>query len=279
MATNFMPLTNDIVFNHIFSQKKIVVNFIKTFFMDFNDGNVEVLNEWVLPKVKYDDKSMRSDIVVVGNDTIYNIEAYTTFGKEEMEKSKSYVTRIFGTQIKRGKKYIPKRVIQLNICEKCEIKEDEINKYGIVNYKNSSTRRFGEDLLIYVIDLDKLRKNNYNVGVNDKTIKYFKMFNGKSIEELRMIAKGDENLKDVVKCAEAFLNDEENQWLFDKEFWIKRKERNIGEKIGKKAGRKAEKINTAKKMLAENFEPEIVCKITELPLNEILKLESKVQKA
>ena len=48
--TNFEPLTNDIVFNHVFSQKKFVVDFLKTFFMDFNDSNVEVLNECVLPK-------------------------------------------------------------------------------------------------------------------------------------------------------------------------------------------------------------------------------------
>ena len=102
--TNFVPLTNDIVFNHVFSQKKFVVDFLKTFFMDFNDDNVEVLNECVLPKVKYNDKSMRSDIVVVKNDTIFNIEAYTTFGKEEMEKSKSYVTRIFKNSITTRKK-------------------------------------------------------------------------------------------------------------------------------------------------------------------------------
>ena len=102
--TNFVPLTNDIVFNHVFSQKKFVVDFLKTFFMDFNDDNVEVLNECVLPKVKYNDKSMRSDIVVLKNDTIFNIESYTTFGKEEMEKSKSYVTRIFKNSITTRKK-------------------------------------------------------------------------------------------------------------------------------------------------------------------------------
>ena len=288
MNNNFKSLMNDIVFNHLFSNKKIVVDFLESFFDKKIGKDVIIKTECVLDKTKYQDKGMICDVIVETEDTIYDIEAYTNFNKSNIKKSESYCMRIFGTQLERSENYLgkdkkTKKVVQLNLCKRCEIKEDEVNKYGILNYRDNTTKMFGEDLLIYVVVLDKIKEKNYNVGTSNKMIKYYKMFNAESLEEVKMIAKGDDVLMTISKELDEFLNDEKTKRLFDRDLWLKREYHYEGEKAGMKAGKKAgiksNQIKTAKKMLLEKFQPEMICKITELPLDEIRNLQKNLKKA
>ena len=91
-----------------------------------------------------------------------------------------------------------------------------------MNYRDNTTKMFGEDLLIYVVVLDKIKEKNYNVGTSDRMIKYYKMFNAESLEEVKMIAKGDDVLMTISKELDEFLNDEKTKKLFDRDLWLKR---------------------------------------------------------
>ena len=235
MAKFFKPLYNDIVFNYIFSKEEFALDFINTFF-NKRYKNIKLRSEDVLPKTEYHDKAIRGDIVAEFSNAIYNLEAYTSFKNSNVEKSKQYASRLYGTQIKRGKRYKPKKVIQLNICKECNV-EDIINKYGILNYKNGKYDILRDDYLIYILCLDNLKEENYNVGVSDRLSKYLKLFKGKNIEEMKKISEGDEILMSITQCLEEFLNDEETKELFDRELWKAREHEEIGLERGKKIGK------------------------------------------
>ena len=284
MSKFFKPLYNDIVFNYIFSKEEFILDFINTFFNKrYQLKNLKLKSEDVLPKTEYNDKSIRGDIVVEFNNVIYNLEAYKNFKNSNVEKSKQYASRLYGTQIKRGKKYKPKKVIQLNICKECNVK-DIINKYGLLNYKNGKYDVLRDDYLIFILCLE-----NYNVGISDRLSKYLKLFNAKSIEEMKKIAKGDEVFMSITQCLEDFLNDEETKELFDRELWKAREHEEIGEergikigkergiKIGEKRGEERSLNKVAKNLLNEKVDFNIICKTTGLTEQEVLKLQKTLQ--
>ncbi len=289
MSKFFKPLYNDIVFNYIFSKEEFILDFINTFFNKrYQLKNLKLKSEDVLPKTEYNDKSIRGDIVVEFNNVIYNLEAYKNFKNSNVEKSKQYASRLYGTQIKRGKKYKPKKVIQLNICKECNVK-DIINKYGLLNYKNGKYDVLRDDYLIFILCLDNVTEENYNVGISDRLSKYLKLFNAKSIEEMKKIAKGDEVFMSITQCLEDFLNDEETKELFDRELWKAREHEEIGEergikigkergiKIGEKRGEERSLNKVAKNLLNEKVDFNIICKTTGLTEQEVLKLQKTLQ--
>ena len=286
MTKFFKPLTDDIVFNHVFSNKEYALDFIKEFLNLEENLKGKIRYQYVIKKTEYQDKKLISDINVILKNLLVNLEMYSNFNLVNVEKSKQYVTRLYGTQIKRGKKYHPKPVIQINLCKKCEIlEEDLINRYGILSYKTGKPHTFGDDFNIFVVCLDKMKEEDYNVGVSDRLIKYFKLFNATSLREMKKIAKGDEVLMSIEQCVDEFLNDKETIELFDRELWKARENRYEGKKEGLEQGKKegleqgleqgqkVEKNNIAKNLLNENIDFNIICKTTGLTEQEVLRLQ------
>ena len=290
----FIPLTNDRVFNHIFSNKVFAFDFIKSFLNLPDDELIEVINgEHVLDKTKIDDKALKCDTLIELKNYIIDLEMYSIFNNTNVEKSKQYICRIYGTQIKRGEKYKPKPTIQINICKKSIIKEKElISKYGILNYSTGKPHAFGNDLNIYLVELDKVNKGEYNVGISDRLLKHFNMFNADSYEKLNEIAKGDELFMTISECLQDFLNDEETKKLFDHDLWTARENQEEGEKRGlikgrrqgRRQGRKQgllqgkleKQLEIAKKMLLANKPIEEVITFTELSKNDVLNLKKQL---
>ena len=274
----FKPLTDDIVFNHVFSNKEYALDFIKEFLNLKENLKGQIRYQYVIKSTEYQDKKLICDITVILKKLIANIEMYTNFNLVNVEKSKQYSMRLYSTQIKRGKKYHPKPVIQINLCKKCEILEDDlINRYGILSYKTGKPHTFGDDFNIFVVCLDKIMEMNYNVGGSDRLVKYYKMFNANNLRELKRIAKGDEVLMSIVQCVDEFLNDKETLELFDRELWKARENRYEGKKEGleqgKKEGLELSQKNIAKNLLNEKVDFNIICKTTGLTEQEVLKLQ------
>ena len=290
MVKFFKPLTDDIVFNHVFSHKEYVLDFIKEFLNLEENLKGKIRYQYVINSTEYHDKKLIIDITVILKNLIANVEMYSNFNLVNVEKSKQYVTRLYGTQLKRGSKYHPKQVMQINLCKKCEIEEEDlVNQYGILSYKTGKPHTFGNDFNIYVICLDKIKEENYNVGVSDRLIKYFKMFNATSLREIKRIAKGDEVLMSIEQCVDEFLNDKETIELFDRELWKARENRYEGKKEGLEQGKKEgleqgkkeglkegteqSQTNIAKNLLNEKVDFNIICKTTGLTEQEVLKLQ------
>ena len=295
MKVNFKSLSDDIVFKHVFSQKKYALDFVKTFFnlsdedisdsdIIFLDPNVDVKSEFNLEKTKYLDKNLRTDLVISFKNTLINIEAYSCFNKPNIEKSKQYITRLYSTQLEQGDSYSPIKVIQINICKTCPVKDKELlNHYGILDYKTGKPNMFGNDLDIYVVCLDKMNKEEYNVGISDRLSKYFMMFINEDYEKSKKITEGDEVLMSIQDCVKRFMNDENTNRIFNHERKIRDEYLEVGREQGReqglKAGRKNEKFNMAKKMLKRNFKTSDITDITGLSENDVLSLKKKLKLA
>ena len=107
----FVSLTDDIMFKHVFSHPHVMIDLLNSFF-DYIGENKKIIN------IRLEkDKSMHGtniyskifygDIVAILEDeTIISVEMYTEFGQEEYNKSTSYLSRLYGNQLKRGQKFI-----------------------------------------------------------------------------------------------------------------------------------------------------------------------------
>ena len=278
MENFFYPLYDDRCFNHVFSKEEFALDFINSFFgTKYNHEDVILKSEDVLPETEYNDKKLRCDLVAEFKDAILNLEAYTVFGKREANKSKSYAFRIYGTQVKRGRQYLPKKVIQINICGKMA-GNIGFSKYGLLDVDRKVFGILDNDLIICCINLDKIKKENYNVGVSDKTKKYFRLFNAEGIEEMEKISKGDEVLMSITECLKEFLNNEETRKDFAREEWEARKNQAIGEERGNKNGHAEEKNIVAEIMIQANEPLNKITTYTGLTKDAVLELKKTIKR-
>ena len=123
--------------------------------------------------------------------------------------------------------------------------------------------------VIYFINLDKIKEENYNVGISDRVKKYFRLFNAKSIKEMKKISKGDDVLMSITECLKEFLNNEETRKDFAREEWEARKNQAIGEERS---------LNTvAKNLLKMKADIKYITDATGLTEQEVLKLQKTLQ--
>ena len=285
MKNFFSPLYDDRCFNHVFSKEEFALDFINALFdTKYKHEDVILRSEDVLPETEYNDKRLRCDIVAEFNDFILNLEAYTVLGKDDVNKSKSYAFRIYGTQIKIGSQYLPKKVIQVNICGKMA-GDIGFSKYGLLDIDKKAFGILDDDFIIYFINLDKIKKEDYNVGISDRLKKYFRLFNGKDIKEMEKISKGDEVLMSITECLKDFLNNEETRKDFAREEWQARKNQAIGEergeergiKIGKEEGHVEAANSIALNLLKMKADIKYVKDATGLTEQEVLNLQKTLK--
>ena len=109
--------------------------------------------------------------------------------------------------------------------------------------------------------------------LESRFLKWLKFIKAGSVEEMKKIAKGDENMERALAFMERFVNDEEVRGIYDKINDVERdaKERGIAE--GLIQGKTAGIIETAKNMLADNLDIDTIIKYTGLTKKEIEALK------
>ena len=108
----FLSLSDDLMFKETFAHpdnRDKLIYFLSCF-TEFNKEylertNIKVEYESILTKSKRNDKNLRGDVIIKFDKYIINLEAYSTFDKDSLNKSISYIMRIFSTQLDRGKDY------------------------------------------------------------------------------------------------------------------------------------------------------------------------------
>ena len=118
------------------------------------------------------------------------------------------------------------------------------------------------DYGLVMIRLDLVKEKVYNDN-NERFIKWLKLINTESLEEMRKIAKGDEVMEQALEFMEEFLNDEEIRNVYDKINDVKY------------YAKKEEKVETAKNMLKKGFSLQEISEITNLSINEINDLKKQ----
>ena len=117
----FVWLTNDLVFKHVFSHKEITLDFLNSY-LEFVNAEVRVTDILITPQryVQNDHIKLHDyylDIcVVLSNGEIINLEMYNNFGITECKKSLTYASMLYSHQLKKQETYDnAKKVISLNI--------------------------------------------------------------------------------------------------------------------------------------------------------------------
>ena len=269
-----ISLTDDICFKYIFSKEEILKDFLNSFF-EFMGKKEKVVStksntEAELFGSKYKHKVFYGDILVYTNTgSILSIEMYNKFQKEEFNKSISYLTRIFSSQLERGEEYQRvRKTIGINLMKGNYHYNNFylVNDYGFINKLNYGGIK-DECLEMYLIRLDLVKENVYNYN-EKRFIKWLKLINAEGVEEMKKIVEGDEGMEQVLKFMEDFLNDEEIRNVYDKindvEYYAK--------KEGRAEGRREGVIETAKNMIEDNVNISDIKKYTGLTIQEIESL-------
>ena len=282
----FVWLTNDLVFKHVFSHKEITLNFLNSY-LEFVNTEVRVTDILITPQryVQNDHIKLHDyylDIcVVLSNGEIINLEMYNNFGITECKKSLTYASMLYSHQLKKQETYDnAKKVTSLNITSGNYdgVNDKLINKYELVN-ENNHKLLLKDGLEILLLRLDISDKIEYSIN-KSRCIKWLKFMNCKTYEEALNMAKEDKIFMSTVDIVKSFVSDPEVMNLFDRDKLkeesaeIRGREYGIleGKDLGLREGQRKEKLETAKNKLKENFSFEQISKITHLSTSEIKKL-------
>ena len=119
-----------------------------------------------------------------------------------------------------------------------------------------------------LIRLDILDKISYSKS-EEKFIRWCRLINAKTREEIMEIAQGDELMMSTVEMVDNFINDPEVISIFHDDSW----KVVSAEQRGEERGAKNSLLKTAKNMLKENCNPEFISRVTNLSISEIKKLK------
>lgn len=267
----FIWLSSDFVFKHIFSNKRIIKDFyysyLKYINSDLNISNIRVTKQKYIQNNNIKLHDYYLDIVIVLSDgELVNIEMYNNFGETECKKSLAYASYIYSHQLRKNNPYKRlKKVTSFNIMNgNYKLSNDEIiNKYELINVI-SHEKILNESIEMLLIRLDILDKISYSKS-EERFIRWCRLINAKTREEIMEIAQGDELMMSTVEMVDSFINDPEVISIFHDDSW----KVVSAEQRGKDKGI----IQTAKNMLKENCNPEFISRVTNLSISEIKKLK------
>ena len=271
----FIGLTSDLVFKHIFSNKRIIKDFyysyLKYINSDLTISNIRVTKQKYIQNNNIKLHDYYLDIVIVLSDgELVNIEMYNNFGETECKKSLVYASSIYSRQLKKRDPYNNiKKVTSFNIMNgnyKLN-NNDMLNKYELINIINHE-KLFKESIEMLLIRLDILDKISYSKS-EERFIRWCRLINAKTREEIMEIAKGDELMMSTVEMVDSFINDPEVISIFHDDSW----KVVSAEQRGKDKGLKEGLLKTAKNMLLKNYTPKEISEITNLSISEIKKLK------
>ena len=280
--------TNDYVFKRIFGQKKnsdILKDLLQAILPNWNIKNVEPRQEVQLETDFITDKVCRLDILATLDDgTKVDVEMQMRNYNDIEARSLFYTTREYHQSLENGQDYIeiPKSIgIWIS---NFNVFNDEGPFHEIVrlrrDYKNQI---FTDKIEMHYLQLPKFKQKCKRIS--NKLEEWLTFISFENMEELKMIE--NEKVKKAEEELEYLSGDEAERRIaylretaeIDRKFAMtaardqgREEGRAEGIAEGKSEGRAEEKIDVAKKMLAEKMDINLIIKITGLTKDEIEKL-------
>ena len=279
MYHNQESLMNDIIFKESFANQhnRKALEVLLEMFLGLDKGSLsgklKVQYESYLEKSHIHEKSSRGDIVIECEDMTINLEAYTRFDDNSLNKSMYYVMKIYVGYLHVGDFYQDiGKTIQINFVDKAtmELGNEAITSFYLTSEYDLNVKLIPEKFCIKIVQIDKIRELGYN---ENDLIKWLRFIAAKGYEERKIIAEGDELLMEFNEWINKYVNDEETKELLAK--WSDYIAENKGYEEGIEDGRKDEKIEIAKKMLSKGNNIEDIIDLTGLSIEEIEKLREK----
>lgn len=279
MQMKKVSLLTDCIFKSMFKEcsefRKLLNEIFKDYFeLDLNSFD---LTSEELMVINIKDTRNRVDLCLRDKEsnTFLNIEA-NNFKRDYLDnRNLCYVAKVILQIFKYDKNYKKEfKLYQININNYlCEIDEDIINTTKRMYDEKNKVR--DEKITIHEIYLGKYKEMDYN-NISEKE-KNLAMLNCTSIKKMEELVQGSkirgkimEKFKKKLSAeefAEILFNPEEDQEM------ILNSERLEGIEEGIESGKKEEKLEIAKKMLAMGTSIENIAKVTDLSTEEIQNLK------
>ena len=279
MYHNQESLMNDIIFKESFANQhnRKALEVLLEMFLGLDKGSLsgklKVQYESYLEKSHIHEKSSRGDIVIECEDMTINLEAYTRFDDNSLNKSMYYVMKIYVGYLHVGDFYQDiGKTIQINFVDKAtmELGNEAITSFYLTSEYDTNVKLIPEKFCIKIVQIDKIRELGYN---ENDLIKWLRFIAAKGYEERKIIAEGDELLMEFNEWINKYVNDEETKELLAK--WSDYIAENKGYEEGIEDGSLQKAIEIAKAMLKDNVSIEVITKFTKLNIEEIEKLREE----
>lgn len=288
----YIPLSGDLQFKYIFGTNeniKYTTDLLELMLKKEKDSlkGLRIESEVKLDKETVRSKSFELDIIVrLSNGNVINLEMQRMLGRDAEIKNTLYVTKLFGSMVKRGEKYRNiNKIIQIEIIEKNKRHKtkDKINYYHISNDKEPKDKILEDIFEIMTIDIEKEKEVSYNEDINERLERYLELIKAKELEEAIEIAYRDGVLMEVLEKLVRFNNNEYVQDYRREQALIEsEKETEVeealkeGKNLGRIEGEKSKAIEIAKLMINNNEELSKIIAYTNLMKEEIEKLKDEI---
>ena len=278
MPIKKVSLLTDCIFKSMFKEcsefRELLNEIFKDYFkLDLNSFDL-TSEELMIINVK--DTRNRVDLCLRDKEsnTFLNIEA-NNFKRDYLDnRNLCYVAKVILQIFKYDKNYKKEfKLYQININNYlCEIDEDIINTTKRMYDEKNKVR--DEKITIHEIYLGKYKEMDYN-NISEKE-KNLAMLNCTSIKKMEELAQGSKRRGKIMEKFKKKLSAEEfAEILFDPEEdqeMILNSERLEGIEEGIESGKKEEKLEIAKSLIASGMNCEEVSKHTKLPLEKVKEL-------
>lgn len=279
-----IPLSYDLVFKGVFkSNLELLVELLNAClkFEILKDDKIRILDS-ELPIATKNERKKMVDIIISINDKIFiDVEMNRSKFEYVMERNFNYLDKISTITLEKGKnlKDINNIQINLNVSPLEKDLEDVIVPYGIITKKiyPSNKKLISKSLELY-------RNLYYNKNVKTKEIIWYAMLVARTFSELYELARQILDEKQVSKLMEAMIDMSNDgfilhNWQKDKmDALVKQNEmegfKKEGIEQGIEQGIKQGVLQIAKKMLKENIDVQTISRLTDLTVEDILKLKS-----
>lgn len=256
---NIRPLYDDLLFKECFAKEenRIYLEYFLETMLNLKKGYLHhklmVFYESPIAKQNYSDKAFRGDLLIYFDDYVINIECFSKFDKESLEKTMCYAMRL-ASNTKRSHNYKSmKKVIQIVLVKNMQVSfsKETMNKYLITNVNNVLDYLNKEEFQIYYYrmddkSLDNARASNYNECIKLRWLNFI----GADKEILKEIAmKEDRLLMEFNQNIEEYALDEYSKELFRE--WDREIFRHQAERAEKEALKRI-KIAENNAKIAEN---------------------------
>ena len=272
---------NDYIFKKIFSKKgneSILKDFLISV-LDIPIQKVETRAEVSLERQIEENKLGRLDILAKLDDsTIVNIEVQILNKYNFIDRTMYYWSGNYYNELRAGEDYKEvKKVIAINILDYEIFEEGPYHEIARIR-RDFKNKILTDKMELHFIQIPKFLKENR--GTKTKLEQWMQFISQKDEKEVELAMKENEEIKKANEEYEYLTGDEAERRLAllreeairDEKTMLKGS-REEGIEIGRKEGKKENKIEIAKNMLKERMDIRTISRLTNLTIEEIENLK------
>ena len=284
----------DLMFKYILGSSKNIrftEDLLESFY-DLKPGtlkDITISNSVKLDRNTILNKKFEVDIEIkLQNGDYINLECYRLFDENASIKSVMYIASSFSLSLRAGEDYDKtKRHTQINFVKNNTIQDSTnlINKFLLINQSNTKDIMIPELLQIFVINLDLKDDMKYN-GINERLVRWLRLLNAESLEEIETIGKEDSLMSEVVEEMRMFSGNKEVQNYRAQEALIRSQHKSAlkeatskGQEFGEEIGKEEAILEIAKNMLRHGDDISYVSTITGLREEELSLIKESLEEA